>query len=434
VLAGAARRGDQRGVLPGKKSILIVDDPATAPEGDAMLLWIHNGLLVASPSGAELRKVAALTAGGANPFKATPFYGRIAQDYQDGAGWLFAADLHTLVAKGQAGNTPEERQTAEKLGVLDLDQFIIDRREIDGRAETRAALTFDQTRRGLAAWLAAPAPMGSLSFFSPDANFVSAFVVKSPVSILDEMLSIKPEFARELADAQAKHGFDLRNDLVAPLGGEIAMGVDGPLLPTPSWKLVAEVYDTARLQQTFQKAVTQLDAELRAHGKPGVTLTSQQAGGRTYYAIGSADGKLSISYLYEDGYMIAGPSRALLEQAIQLRDSGVTIATTAKFRDLLGPDGQVNVSALVYTNIAPIAKSASAVLPDSVTHGNGKGPGQITKLLVGQGPTLYYAYAEPDRIVFAGSNQNPLGLNLGTLASFGGMLGGMHQAAEDAAH
>lgn len=421
-------------ITNGKKSILIVDDPATAPEGDAMLLWIHDGLLVASPSGAELRKVAALITGGANPFKATPFYGRIAQDYQDGAGWLFAADLHTLVAKGTAGKTPEEQQTAEKLGVLDLDQFIIDRREIDGRAETRAALTFDQTRRGLAGWLAAPAPMGSLSFFSPDANFVSAFVVKSPVSILDEMLSIKPEFARELADAQAKHGFDLRNDLVAPLGGEIAMGVDGPLLPTPSWKMVAEVYDTARLQQTFQKAVTQLDAELRANGKPGVALTSQQAGGRTYYAIGSADGKLSISYLYEDGYMIAGPSRALLEQAIQLRDSGVTIATTAKFRDLLGPDGQVNVSALVYTNIAPIAKSASAVLPNGGANGHGKGPGQITKMLAGQGPTLYYAYAEPERIVFAGSNQNPLGLNLGTLASFGGMLGGMHQAEEDAVH
>jgi ferric-dicitrate binding protein FerR (iron transport regulator) len=418
----------------GRKSILIVDDPAAAPEGDAMLLWIHNGLLVASPDAAELRKVAALVAGGANPFKATPFYGRIAQDYQDGAGWLFAADLHTLVAKGQAGKTPEEQQTAEKLGVLDLDQFIIDRREIDGRAETRAALTFDQTRRGLAGWLAAPAPMGSLSFFSPDANFVSAFVVKSPVSILDEMLSIKPELAQELADAQAKHGFDLRNDLVAPLGGEIAMGVDGPLLPTPSWKMVAEVYDTARLQQTFQKAVTQLDAELRANGKPGVALTSQQAGGRTYYAIGSADGKLSISYLYEDGYLIAGPSRALLEQAIQLRDSGVTIATTAKFRDLLGPDGQVNVSALVYTNIAPIAKSASAVLPNGVGNGHGQGgPGQIAKMLVGQGPTLYYAYAEPDRIVFAGSNQNPLGLNLGTLASFGGMLGGIH-GEEDAVH
>jgi hypothetical protein len=422
----------------GQGKVQFVDDPATAPEGGAMLLWLHNGLLVASPSGAELRQVAAIISGGSggsggsNPFTATPFHARIAQDYHDGAGWLFAADLHTLVAKGAAGKTPDEQQTAEKLGVLDLDQFIIDRREIDGRAETRAALTFDQPRRGLASWLAAPAPMGSLSFFSPDANFVSAFVVKSPVSILDEMLSIKPDLARELADAEAKHGFDLRNDLIAPLGGEVAMGVDGPLLPTPSWKLVAEVYDPAKLQQTFQKAVTQIDSELRANGKPGVQLTSEQAGGHTYYAIVPADGKPSISYLFEDGYLIAGPSRALLEAAIQLRSSGVTLATTAKFRDLLGPDGQVNVSALVYTNIAPIAQSASAVLPGGSSTGRRNGPAQLGKMLAGQGPTLYYAYAEPDRIVFAGSNQNPLGLNLGTLASFGGMLGGMHQAQQDA--
>jgi ferric-dicitrate binding protein FerR (iron transport regulator) len=412
----------------GQGKVQFVDDPATAPaEGTAMLLWIHNGLLVASPSGDELRTVAAAVTGGANPFKSTPFYTRIAQDYQDGAGWLFAADLHTLVAKGEAGKTPDQQQMAEKLGIYDLDQFIIDRRETDGRAETRAALTFDQTRRGIAAWLAAPAPMGSLSFFSPDANFVSAFVVKSPVSILDEMVSIKPDLAQALADAQAKHGFDLRNDLIAPLGGEVAMGVDGPLLPTPSWKLVAEVYDTARLQQTFQKAVTQIDAELRAHGKPGVQLTSQQAGGRTYYTIGSAGAAVSISYLFEDGYLIAGPSRALIEQALQLRDSGVTLATTAKFRDLLGPDGQVNVSALVYTNLAPVAQAASSVIPSGATAGGNQGVARLGKMLAGQGPTLYYAYAEPDRIVFAGSNQNPLGLNLGTLASFGGLLGGMHQ-------
>jgi ferric-dicitrate binding protein FerR (iron transport regulator) len=414
----------------GQGKVQFVDDPATAPaEGTAMLLWIHNGVLVASPSGDELRTVAAAVTGGANPFKSTPFYTRIAQDYQDGAGWLFAADLHTLVAKGEAGKTPDQQQMAEKLGIYDLDQFIIDRRETDGRAETRAALTFDQARRGVAAWLAAPAPMGSLSFFSPDANFVSAFVVKSPVSILDEMVSIKPELAQALADAQGRHGFDLRNDLIAPLGGEVAMGVDGPLLPTPSWKLVAEVYDTARLQQTFQKAVTQIDAELRAHGKPGAQLTSQQAGGRTYYTIASAGAgaAVSITYLFEDGYLIAGPSRALIEQALQLRDSGVTLATTAKFRDLLGPDGQVNVSALVYTNLAPVAQAASSVIPSGATTGGNQGAARLGKMLAGQGPTLYYAYAEPDRIVFAGSNQNPLGLNLGTLASFGGLLGGMHQ-------
>ena len=412
----------------GKHPVQFIDDPANAPEGQAMLLWLHNGLLVASPSGAQIRAVAAEGAGGANPFTATALHTRIAQDYQDGAGWLFAADLHTLVAKGAAGKTPDQQQMAEKLGVLDLDQFIIDRREINGQAETRAALTFAQTRRGVASWLAAPAPMGSLSFFSPDANFAAAFVVKSPVSILDELVSVNPKLAQELADAQAKHGFDLRNDLAAPLGGELAIAMDGPLLPTPSWKMVIEVYDPAHLQQTFQKAVTELNAQLQANGKPGAQLTSESSGGRTYYAIAAADGSSSIHYLFEDGYLVAGPSRALLEQAIQLRQSGVTLATTPKFRDLLGPDGQVNVSAMIYTNIAPIAQSASAVLPSGASKkGNAHGPAGLGKLLAGQGPTLYYAYAEPDRIVFAGSNQNPLGLNLGTLTSLGGMLGSLHQ-------
>ena len=414
----------------GKTAIQIVDDPANAPEGQALLLYIHKGVLVGSTSGAELRTVAALMAGGANPFTATPFRARIAQDYHDGAGWLFAADLHTLVAAGAASESAESRQMEEKLGILDVDQFIIDRRESDGRAETRAALTFTQTRRGVASWLAAPAPMGSLSFFSPDANFAAAFVVKSPVSILDELVSVNPKLAQELADAQAKHGFDLRADLAAPLGGELAMAIDGPLLPTPSWKMVIEVYDPAHLQATFEKAVSQMNASLLQNGKPGVQLNTETSGGRTYYSIATAGGSSPITYLFEDGYLVAGPSRALIEQAIQLRSSGVTLATTPKFRDLLGPDGQVNVSALIYTNIAPIAQSASALIPNSTAGGNKQGgshgPAALGKMLAAQGPTLYYAYAEPDRIVFAGSNQNPLGLNLGTLASLGGVLGAMH--------
>ncbi len=43
---------------------------------------------------------------------------------------------------------------------------------------------------------------------------------------------------------------------------------------------------------------------------------------------------------------------------------------------------------------------------------------------VGKGPSLLYAYAETDRIVFAGhSEAGPMGLNLETLAGFGGILG-----------
>lgn len=418
----------------GHHAIRFIDDPATAgANDDALLVWLHDGLMVASPSAAEIRKIAA---GGNNAFTSSSFHGRIAQDYRDGAGWLFAADLGTLVREGQADESSESQQTAERMGILDVEHFIIDRREIGGKAETRAALTFTQARRGVASWVAAPAPMGSLSFFSPDANLAAAFVVKNPVTILDEMLAMNPEFARELAEVQSRHGFDLRNDLAAPFGGEIAVALDGPVLPSPSWKMVAEVYDPARLQQTFERAVAEINAEARKQGKGGVTLTSEQAGGRTFYAIEGTAPKVGLHYVFEDGYMVAGPSQALLERAIQLRDSGVTIATTAKFRDLLGPDGQVNVSALVYQNLAPLAKSASKLIPEGGAKSDSKGrgtPAKLTAWLAAQGPTLYYAYAEPDRIVFAGSNQNPLGLNLGTLAGMGGLAGLMDQAHDAAA-
>ena len=418
----------------GNHPLQIVTDPSTVPagKGDSMYLWIGNGLFVATPDGTLLRQIAANAGGAANPFTAAKFHQRVAQEYSDGAGWLFAADLGALVGKGQQ-RTPDEQQLAEKLGVLDVEYLIINRREADNKAETRAALTFDQARRGIAAWLAAPAPMGTLGFFSPDANLVTAFVVKQPVSLIDDLINISPDFAAALAKLQAEKGFDLRNDLAAPLGGEVALGVDGPLLPTPSWKLVAEVYDAPRLQSTFERAVQQVNDALVQEGKPGVTLQKDQSGSRTFYTIASQEPKLSFSYIYEDGYLVAAASRALLEQALQLRSSGATLATTPKFRDLLGADGQVNVSAFFYQNLAPVLDAAAKMAPKGTFDPNGHGAGRMASLLIGHGPTLVYAYAEQDRILFASTSDSPLGLNLQTLTGFGSMLG-MMDGHGDAAH
>jgi len=242
--------------------------------------------------------------------------------------------------------------------------------------------------------------------------------------------------ADEVAREVTRLGMPAVAAIAAAFGGEVALGVDGPVLPEPSWKLVAEVYDPAHLQQTFEKAVAQINTELRSNGKPGLQITRETSGGRTFYALEANQPKVGIHYLFEDGYMLAAPSRALLERSLQQRESGVTLATTPKFRDLLGPDGQVNVSALIYQNLAPLAQAANKVIP-SGDNGHGRnapsGPARLGKLLAAQGPTLYYAYAEPDRIVFAGSNQNPLGLNLGTLASMGGIVGMMNEAHDQAA-
>ncbi|HYN19675.1 MAG TPA: FecR domain-containing protein [Thermoanaerobaculia bacterium] len=408
----------------GKDSLILVDDPANLPAGkpDGIYAWVGNGLFVASPNGAELARIAS---GAASPFASTPFHARIAQEYEEGAGWLFAADLAGFI--GEDGPDAEE----EALGIRDLQHFIVNRQEVEGRADTRAALTFSQERRGIASWLAAPAPMGALGFISPDATMAAAFIVRQPVSLLDDLLKASPEMAAELEKVKQEHGFDVREDLAVPLGGEFALAVDGPLLPTPSWKLVAEVYDPVRLQQTLAKMVQHVDDELRKEGKSGMTLREEESGGRTFYAIECVQPKVGVHYVFEDGYLVAGPTRALVERSLQQRESGVSLASHPKFRDLLGSDGQVNVSAFFYQNLEAVLEAASKVLPEAQKGQEGI-PANLKNLLLGQGPTLIYAYAEEDRILFASSSTSPLGLNLQTLAGFGGFLGVMDEAHGDA--
>jgi FecR protein/Putative zinc-finger len=450
----------------GKTALVLLDHlPAAGPAGGQpaaqasgpLLLWVGQGLLVASPSASQIAAVAAnLRPGAANPFTSSSFHARLAQAYADGAGWLFGADLQQLVA-GHRAAAPS--RVAEAMGLFDLEHFVLEHhdgaaptppasdRSAAASAETRAALTFSQQRRGIAAWLAAPAPMGSLGFFSADANLVAAFVVKSPVDLLDELLSLSPDLAAELAKTEAAHGFNLRDDFAAPLGGEIALGLDGPLLPSPSWQLVAEVYDPVRLQQTFARTVQQVNAEQLAAGKPGVALHQEQDGDRTYYAIVSSGPQLEVHYLFADGYLVAAPTRAQLDRALAQRAAGTTLAASPRLRGLLGRDGQVNVSALFYQNLASIApitgalgaaagaSGAAAFTGNAGTGGTGAAGASsrqgLGSLLFGaaRGPSLLYAYAEADRIVFAGhSEAGPMGLNLETLAGFGGIMGGIERA------
>lgn len=410
----------------------IVDDPASVPAGNSerAWLWIGDGLFVATPSGDLLRGVAAVAGGAANPFTGSPFHGRVAQEYSDGANWLFSADLASFVGDHLASESPEDQATAERSGFRDLQYFVINRREIDGTAETRAAVTFTQERRGVASWLAAPAPMGGLAYFSPETHLAAAFVVKQPTSLIDDLLAMSPDIAEGIEKLRTEHGLDLRADLAAPMGGEIAFGADGPLVPEPSWKLVAEVYDSARLQATFERMVAHLNDELRREGQSGVEITSEEAGGHTFYTLRSPNGQRTMAWVYDDGYIVAAPSRALLERALRQRESGVSLASTPKFRDLLGSDGQVNVSAFYYQNLAELAKTASKVIPEGALRQ--AGPGAMASFLIGDGPSLIYAYAEADRILFASTNKSPLGLNLQTLSGFGSVLGTMDRAHEHA--
>ena len=417
----------------GRPEIEFVEDPATAtaPSTDdkreKLYVWIQSNLFAASPKLQQLQNVAAITNGSASSFSATPFHNRIAQVYQEGAGLIVAANLEKVVAGTKAerakGPDAEKQETAlNKLGILSVKYFVLDQKDSNGKTHTQASLSFNDAQRGIPSWLAAPGPMGSLEYISPDANVVAGFVVKNPATLVDDLLGVldgvSPELRKNLDKLQSDHGLNIRNDIAAPLGGEFAFAIDGPILPTPSWKMVFEVNDPEHLQQTLERMVTEVNKQAAYLGKAGLTWENADLGGRKYYTLRSTDfGMIQVNYTYANGYLIVGPSRALVESALRAQESGSSLVRSARFTAGLPADGNANFSAVFYHNIGGLVPAGLASTAASTAQQLPSGPQEAVKAIAAEmKPTLAYAYAQGDSITFVANTEGgPFGLGPATL-------------------
>ncbi len=420
-------------------AIHLVDDPAQAgaSEDGGLWIWLDDGYVVAAPDARALGLMSASLAGGSS-FPASPFHGLLADAYGEGVEWLFAVDLEAL--RTHATTPPD------LLGFENARHLLVRWSEAGDRPEARAVLAFDGPRRGVASWLAAPAPMGSLEFVTPDATAAAAFVVRDPAEMVDELLDMllarDPNALADLERAEQEQGFDLRQDIAEPLGGEFAVALDGPLAPKPSFKAVVEVYDPARLQQTLTWAIGKLDAQAEARGETGgFALDSEQAGGRTVYHVTTPADVVAVYYTYVDSYLVAAPSRALLDAALSAHETGANLPASDAFRKLLPSDGYANFSAVLYQDVGARLGALTRTLARMQDQGRELTPEEeatVEHTAENNPPSLGYAYGEEDRIVFAASfgGQGPFPLSallgsggLNGLAGLEGLIEGAHQDA-----
>jgi hypothetical protein len=415
-LQGEMKRLNRDGNQGG---LQIVRDPwaISPPPNRPFLVYVGKDVLVASPDVAELQHaVTRIQQSNASHFTETPLYQQVVRSYQQGAGWLFCADMEQIVAQ----NVHDESNKLPP-GIGDVRYLMMERREVGGKTENRAALTFASERRGVASWLAAPASMGGLDFISPDASMVNSFVIKNPRSIVEEMFQIigsgDSNFPQELAKFEAKTGVSVLNDITAPLGGEVTFAFDGPVLPTPRWKVVFEVYDPVTLQSTIGKLVESFNREATS-SDGSLQLAQQQVGSQIYYTLhNSKQPAFEIDYTYVDSYLIAGPDISTLSRAIRDRQAGHSLTHSQTFQALLPNDGYTNFSAIFYHNIGPVV----GPLVDQIKAVGTLTPQQqqsIATLQANTAPGLIYVYGEPERIVVA-SNTGFMGFDLGTLMMMG---------------
>lgn len=418
----------------GKPSIRFVDDPLTfvaaTPEtgkkNEELFVWIQDDLFAASPKLQQLQNLAGVRRnGGTSSFTATEFRNRLAKVYEEGAGLVVAANLEKVIerAKGELtrGADAAKREGAlQQLGILNLKYFALDQKDSQGKTQTRAVLAFTEAQRGIPSWLAAPEPLGSLEYISPDANVVAGFVVRNPAALVDDLLgvveTVSPDLRKNLNKLQTERGLDIRQDFAAPLGGEFAFAIDGPILPTPSWKMVFEVNDPQHLHQTLERVVAEINKEAARFSKAGLVWDRADISGRTYYTLRSADFGVEVNFTYVNGYMVVGPSRALVERSVRSQEAGYTILRSARFTAGLPADGNANFSALFYHNLAPLVQPFAERIASSASNLPQEQQQAIKAMAADMPPTLAYAYAAGDSITFAANTEGgPFGLSPATL-------------------
>ncbi len=361
------------------------------------VVWLHNGLLAAALDGAPLRALQQRLNGAAYvPFTATPFYSHVAQTYAAGVSVLVAANLHALLANPAiTAKNPGLAQWPAQLGISNANTFIAASRETSGLTTNRAVLAFSSPRRGVAAWLAPPQPMQALSYISPDPHSVFAITTIQPAALAAQIQQLQIAGTASPGSAAAPPEWLL--NLLDPLTGEFAAALDGPMLPSPNWIVVAGINDPAAFQSSLASALAAIG---------GGAITPITVNGQDAYRLALPFGFTAV-YMYTGGDLIAASSSAWLTQALRFHSSGYNLLHSQRFLQSLPLDDQLNCSALVYQNLG------SAVGQLLGFAGNAGMTAQQRQGLAGlasQAPTTVCAYAEPERISVAmNGTVGPLG-------------------------
>jgi hypothetical protein len=409
----------------GKPGVTVLDQNAlraaraSSKENHGGYAVVRDHEAIFSNSAATLATINAQLNAGNSGFETSGFGKQISAAYGRGAGIILAADLHQMVGDRMMGTRANQMHGSKhasealaKSGIQSVSYLIAEHREVNGQAENRVNLEFSGARQGIASWLAAPAPIGSLNFVTPNAEIAVAALSKDPKSIADDLIAMAgASEINGLTDAEQKLQINLRDDIAANLGGDFLLSLDGPVLPTPSWKAVIEVNDSASLESALERMTTAIRQLEPANAPHSISIVPSQDGGQSYYSlVDTVTGTTVAQYTYADGYMIVAPSRALLIQAMDAYTTGNSLANSAAFKALLPDDANANYSAVAYQNLSP-------VLAPLLTEVNGETADAVRKLAADAKPTVVCARGQESSIE-ASSDSRLFGfdfLALGTL-------------------
>ena len=375
--------------------ILEPQELATAADSkssNSLVVLLRPDLLAASPDLATLRRFNARLDQGSRDFASTPFGQRVLQAYQGGAGIIGAADLHAMIGKVPVTN-PKDMLAVQNTGFSDVKYVVWEHKKVEGQPTSQAELSFIGPRRGIASWLAAPAPLESLDFVSPSAILAMSWVLKNPAQIFDDVqllaTAANPNgFAFVTQMEQGLH-LSLRDDILGTLAGEFTIEFDSLTPPTPVWKAIFRLKDPARFLRSLDVVLASMN----------LVPEASRDGDDTYFSLRIPSGNKTtrIGYAFVDGHLIVASAPAMVTEAVRLHRTGGSLAKSRKLRDALPPGRPVGASALIYEDpLAVTSLQLQQVSPELAA--------SFVQSAVSVPPLVICAYGEETAIREASSN------------------------------
>jgi hypothetical protein len=335
---------------PGKSDIHVLTPQDLTARKDThstkeLLILVRPDFLVATYDLSTLRSFNAQLKRPGQAFASTPFGRRIAEEYRGGATLLAAADLHQLLAQVPVG-AKDNQLALQHSGFSDMKYLVWKHAKVGDQAVSQAELSFVGPRHGAAAWLAKPAPLGSLDFVSPKAILSGTLLLSNFAQIFEDIKALSgPANSNSFAGIAAGEkalNLSLKDDLLSLLTGELTVELDSITPPQPAWKAILKVSDAAHLQKTLATlfAIAQLRPE------------KSEDAGVTSYSLQVPSGKTptQINYAFLDGYLLIASGPEALAEAVRLHRSGESLARSQKFLAALPPGHSLSASALMYQN------------------------------------------------------------------------------------
>jgi ferric-dicitrate binding protein FerR (iron transport regulator) len=423
LLADVTKSGlkDELKQIAGDASKLTVLDPDSLASADSsqnagkgMYALVRDHEAVFAHDIATLKKLNVQLDAGSSGFADGDFGKQMAAAYTRGAGILLGANLQAMLQNTkQTASGSDKKRGLESTGLGDVQYLIAEHRETNGMPANHLNLQFTGTRQRVASWLASPGPIGSLDFVSPNASAAVATLTKDPAAIADDLMAMASQKKGQgvnWSEIDAKLQIDVRNDLMANLGGDFTLALDGPVLPTPSWKMVIEVNNASALESTLEKLVLAIHNQAQGTQAHVLTIEQSTVDSTVYYTIRDVTaGAVVAEYTYANGFMVLGPNRAIVMDALKTQASGNSLSRSAAFRTSLPRDENENYSSVAYQNLSP-------VLTPLLSQFTGEAAEAIQKLAADSRPTVICAWGKDNRIE-AASDSRLFGFDFLTLGA-----------------